>query len=186
MQITEDYTDSELWVNFKSGDKTALKTIYYKYYMMLYRFGLKKSSSSELVEDCLQDLFLKIWKNRDTLGDAVVIKSYLYRAYIRILFDAIKKNERTYKGVDLELELSECSFEESIIKNDSLNESNIFLDKALKHLTKRQKQVVNLYYFEGMPYKQIAEILPMKYQAIRNCVHEALKVLRKNMESRPL
>jgi RNA polymerase sigma-70 factor (ECF subfamily) len=186
MQNTEDYTDSELWVSFKSGDKTALKTIYYKYYMMLYRFGLKKSSSSELVEDCLQDLFLKIWKNRDTLGDAVVIKSYLYRAYIRILFDAIKKNERTYRGVDLDLELSECSFEENVIKNDSLNESNIFLDNALKHLTKRQKQVVNLYYFEGMPYKQIAEILPMKYQAIRNCVHESLKVLRKNMESRPL
>ena len=45
---------------------------------------------------------------------------------------------------------------------------------------------VDLYYFEGMPYKQIAEILPMKYQAIRNCVHEALKVLRKNIESRPL
>ncbi|WP_395627123.1 RNA polymerase sigma factor [Daejeonella sp.] len=186
MQITEDYTDSELWISFKSGDKTALKTIYYRYYMMLYRFGLKKSSSSELVEDCLQDLFLKIWKNRDTLGDAVVIKSYLYRAYIRILFDAIKKSERTYKGVDLDFESSESSFEERIIKNDSLNESNILLDKALQHLTKRQKQVVNLYYFEGMPYKQIAEVLPMKYQAIRNCVHEALKVLRKNMESRPL
>jgi len=91
MQLTEDYSDSELWVKFKSGDKTALKTIYYKYYMMLYRFGLKKSSNSELVEDCLQDLFLKIWKNRETLGEALVIKNYLYRAYIRILYDAIKK-----------------------------------------------------------------------------------------------
>lgn len=179
--MKEDFSDTELWGRFKSGDKSAFKTIYYKYYMTLYRYGLKTSLDAELAEDTLQDLFLKIWKNRNTLGEVASVKSYLYRAYIRTVFEAMKKAKRTYNAADLNLEQADRSIEESMIIDQSLNETNMNLHQALKHLTKRQKQVVVLHYFEGLSYKQIAEILPLKYQAIRNCVHEAIKVLRKNI-----
>jgi len=179
--MKEDFSDTELWGRFKSGDKSAFKTIYYKYYMTLYRYGLKTSLDAELAEDTLQDLFLKIWKNRNTLGEVTSVKSYLYRAYIRTVFEAMKKAKRTYSAADLNLEQVDRSIEESMIIDQSLNETNMNLHQALKHLTKRQKQVVVLHYFEGLSYKQIAEILPLKYQAIRNCVHEAIKVLRKNI-----
>ncbi len=184
--MKEEFLETEIWASFKSGDKSAFKSIYYKYYVVLYRYGLKTSSNEELVEDSLQDLFLKLWKNRSTLGEVVSIKSYLYRAYMRTLFVAIKKARRTYNAVDLNLEEADMSIEESMITDQSVIEANHKLHLALKHLTKRQKQVVVLYYFEGLSYKQIAQILPIKYQAIRNCVHEAIKVLRKNIATDPL
>jgi RNA polymerase sigma-70 factor (ECF subfamily) len=180
-ELTPETSDAELWAHFQSGDKTAFKAIYYKYYMLLYRYGCKTTPNEELVEDSLQDLFLKLWKNRSSLGQVASIKSYLYRAYMRTLFDALKKNSRTYNGADLMLEESESSVEESLISGESVTETNKHLHSALEHLSKRQKQVVILYYFEGLSYKQIAEILPIKYQGIRNVVHEAVKVLRKNI-----
>lgn len=182
--MKEEFSDTELWTSFKAGDKAAFKAIYYRYYMMLYRYGLKTSPDTELTEDCLQDLFLKLWKNRSTIGNVASVKSYLYRAFTHTLFDAIKKTKRTYNGIDLNLEEADQSVEESMITDQSVTETNFHLHQALKHLTKRQKQVIVLYFFEGLSYQQIAEILPLKYQAIRNCVHEAIKILRKNLPSR--
>ncbi|WP_026898213.1 RNA polymerase sigma factor [Daejeonella oryzae] len=182
MELNDKSLEYQLWASFKSGDKAAFKAIYYKYYILLFRFGLKTSTDEDLVEDCLQDLFLKLWNNRENLADVVSIKHYLFRALKHTLYDALKKAGRTYRGVDLPIEESEVSIEEKLINDQSGTEINQHLHTALKHLSKRQKQVVVLYYFEGLSYKQIAEIIPIKYQAIRNCVHEAVKVLRKNME----
>lgn len=184
-KFTPETSDAELWAHFQSGDKTAFKTIYYKYYMNLYRYGCKTTPNEDLVEDSLQDLFLKLWKNRNSLGQVASVKSYLYRAYMHTLFDALKKHNRTYNGVDLMREEAESSVEENLISGESVTETNKHLHYALEHLSKRQKQVVILYYFEGLSYKQIAEILPLRYQGIRNVVHEAVKVLRKNIY-RPL
>jgi len=184
--MKEEFSDAELWVRFKSGDKSAFKAIYYKYYMTLYRYGLKTSLDADLAEDTLQDLFLKLWKNRSTVGEVASVKSYLYRAYIRTLLDALKKARRTYSAADLNIEQTDKSIEENMIIDQSVNETNQNLYQALKHLTKRQKQIVVLHYFEGLSYKQIEEILPLKYQAIRNCVHEAIKVLRKNIVIRSI
>ena len=186
MKMKEEFSDAELWVRFKSGDKSAFKAIYYKYYMILYRYGLKTSLDADLAEDTLQDLFLKLWKNRSSIGDVASVKSYLYRAYIRTVFEALKKSRRTYNAADLNIEEIDKSIEESMIIDQSVNETNQNLHLALKHLTKRQKQIVVLHYFEGLSYKQIEEILPLKYQAIRNCVHEAIKVLRKNIVIRSI
>lgn len=177
-------SESELWDSFKSGDKDAFKAIYYKYYMLLYKYGVKTSADTDLAEDCLQDLFLKLWKNRENLGDISSVKSYLYRAYIRLLFEAIKKSRREINLAELDHPQEESSIEETIIQHQNQAAVNQHLHQALKHLTKRQRQVMLLHYFEGLSYKQIAEILPIKYQAIRNCVHEGIKILRKNIASR--
>lgn len=182
--MMEELSDTELWAKFKSGDKNAFKIIYYRYYMMLYRYGLKTGSDAELAEDSLQDLFLKLWKNKTTLGEVASVKSYLFRSYTRTLLESLKKVKRIYSGSDLNLEESEGSIEESIITDQSAAETSNHLHQALKYLTKRQKQIIILHYFEGLSYKQISEILPLKYQAIRNCVHEAIKVLRKSINSR--
>ncbi|MBC8986636.1 RNA polymerase sigma factor [Pedobacter sp. N36a] len=180
----DKFSESELWDSFKSGDKDAFKAIYYKYYMLLYKYGIKTSADTDLAEDCLQDLFLKLWKNRDNLGNICSLKSYLYRAYIRLLFEAIRKSRREINLAELDHPQEESSIEESIIQQQNQTAANLHLHQALKHLTKRQRQVMQLHYFEGLSYKQIAEILPLKYQAIRNCVHEGIKVLRKNIASR--
>ena len=174
-------SDNKLWKLFKGGDKRAFKEIYYRHYMSLYRHGLKISADEALAEDSIQDLFLKLWRNREQLGDVLSISSYLYRAYTNTLYDALKKSKRNQELTGLDEEAFEPNVEETLISNQLLTEKNEELKLALQHLTKRQKQVVELYYYEGLSYKQIAEILPLQYQAIRNCVHEALKVLRKNI-----
>ena len=176
-------TEVELWSRFKNGDKDSFKEIYYEHYMFLYNYGIKNSYEENLVEDCLQDLFLKLWKNRENLGEVISIKAYLFRAYIRVLFDALKKSRRVLDFSEFESEAETSNIEEEIINYQSQTESKNQINKALSQLSRRHRQVLQLHYLEGLSYRQIEEILPIKYQAIRNYVHEALKVMRKNMAS---
>lgn len=176
-------TEMELWSRFKNGDKESFKEIYYEHYMFLYNYGVKATSEKNLAEDCLQDLFLKLWKNRENLGEVISIKAYLYRAYVRVLFDELKKSKRVLEFSELECDEEISSVEEKIIKNQTETEFKGQINKALNQLSKRHRQVLELHYIEGLSYKQIEEILPIKYQAIRNYVHEGLKVMRKKMAS---
>ncbi|MBY0541884.1 MAG: RNA polymerase sigma factor [Sphingobacteriaceae bacterium] len=181
--MRNEVTEMELWTRFKNGDKESFKEIYYEHYMFLYNYGIKTTSENNLVEDCLQDLFLKLWKNRENLGEVISIKAYLYRAYVRILFDALKKSKRVLDFNELDGETETSSIEENIIHNQSQTEFKTQINKALNQLSKRHRQVLQLHYLDGLSYKQIEEILPIKYQAIRNYVHEGLKVMRKKMVS---
>jgi RNA polymerase sigma factor (sigma-70 family) len=179
----EEYNDSELWVKLKTGDRHAFKTIYFKYYKILYNYGFKISSNSELTEDSIQDLFLKIWKNRAALGDVNSVKSYLYTSLSRILLELIKKQKRSFNSADLQIGAFEKSIEEIITKNQEKNEEHQSLQVAINKLSKRQKEIIDLLINKGLSYKEASEVIPVKYQTIRNCLHEAIKVLRKHMIS---
>ncbi len=176
-------TEMELWSQFKKGDKESFKEIYYEHYMFLYNYGIKNTPEKDLVEDIIQDLFLKLWKNRENLGEVISIKAYLYRAYVRLLFDALKKSRRILNYEETDCDLAVDSIEEHLIKDQSATECKNNIAKALSQLSKRHRQVLQLHYLDGLSYKQIEQVLPIKYQAIRNYVHEALKVLRKKMAS---
>ena len=152
-------TEMELWSRFKNGDKESFKEIYYEHYMFLYNYGVKATSEKNLAEDCLQDLFLKLWKNRENLGEVISIKAYLYRAYVRVLFDELKKSKRVLEFSELECDEEISSVEEKIIKNQTETEFKGQINKALNQLSKRHRQVLELHYIEGLSYKQIEEIL---------------------------
>src|SRR5438477_8459552 len=79
-----------IWNDFRSGDPSAYSLIYRKYFFALYSYGKKFSSDKELIEDCIQDLFIKIWNNRDNLNDTTSIKYYLFISLKRKLVDALK------------------------------------------------------------------------------------------------
>lgn len=178
LNIHNKITERELWIKFKNGDKESFKEIYYRYYMPLYNYGIRTSSENYLVEDCLQDLFLKLWKNRETLGEVISIKAYLYCSYTRLLYDALKKSRRLIDVKEFDMEIEISSTEQNMINNQSKIECKNQINKALNLLSKRHRQVLQLHYLDGLSYKQMEELLPIKYQAIRNYVHEALKIIR--------
>ena len=79
-----------LWMRFKSGDHEALKVLYTRYYPVLYGYGCKLYGDTNTADDSIQELFLKLWKNRENLGEVAAVKPYLFKAYRRIALDQLK------------------------------------------------------------------------------------------------
>ncbi len=76
------------------GDAQALATLFEVHCDALYNYGLKLTGDGELVKDCIQNLFQKLWRRRGGLRAVLVVKAYLFKALRRHLGDEYKRLRR--------------------------------------------------------------------------------------------
>lgn len=178
----ENQSDVEIWEKFKSGDESAFIYIYSKYFSELINYGVQFTSKVNLVEDCVQDLFIQLRKSRKKLG--IIRKSirlYLYISLKRRLIDKMKlmdKRELSASNFSKEFEIVLPS-ETHIIQNDILKEKRVMLEKAMKQLTPRQREVIYYIYYNNFSYADTREIMKIKsVKTVRNLLYRALGSLR--------
>jgi RNA polymerase sigma-70 factor (ECF subfamily) len=169
--------DLQLWQALKAGNKSALESIYRAEAKKLIKYGRKFSRDAQLVEDCVQDLFVELWKNRANLGDTDSIARYLFTSLRR---KVIRKIEQTVKKTSSEEPKeyhfeAEIAIEERLINLEIAADQKEQLETALKNLSKRQQEALYLKYFAEMDYKDIADVMEVNYQSVRNLVFNALK-----------
>jgi len=95
--------DSVTWSAFINGDKEALSSIFITYHDDLSRYGYKLTGDVELVNDCIQNLFLKLWKNHENLKQIDIIKPYLLRSLRNHIIDSLELR-RSFQQIDEDIE----------------------------------------------------------------------------------
>lgn len=171
--------ERETWLAFTAGDDGALKTLYDAHFEMLYSFGRKYANDESLAEDAIQDLFLKLLRNRTALAVPGKLAAYLVRAYRNILVDKLRKLDTTRShelagtgftpGFFLENELEEK--EEQRLLRDRLQ-------KALAALTPRQREIIYLRYHYNFSYEETAAILGLSEKAAYKLMARAIEALK--------
>lgn len=182
----ENKGDPEIWEIFKSGDESAFIYIYSKYFKELINYGIQFTADVNLIEDCVQDLFIKLRKSRSKLG--VIKKSirlYLLISLRRRILDnkAIpKKREQAIKEVSAEFEIS-LPLETHLIQKDILTERRKMLEKGMKQLTRKQREVIYYIYYKNLSYAEAKEILKINSEkTLRNLLYRALGSMRAVMK----
>lgn len=180
-------TDIELWQGLKEENKAALEQLFLRYYDDLFRYAVKFCGDEFVAEDHIQELFLRIWKRRDNLGQVTGVKTYLWTALRRSLIIYQRKRQRESQAFisnGREEAHMEFAVEEVIIQKEEDQEKSEALKQALNELSPRQREIIYLRYYHGMSYKEVEAITSLKYQTLRNHVYEALKVLETVMNTR--
>jgi RNA polymerase sigma-70 factor (ECF subfamily) len=93
-------TDTSLFVAVKKGDKDALSILFLRHYDHLFHYGIRINSNKELVEECIQELFLYIFESHDRLGVIKNEKAYLFSSLRRRVLEKIKKARRENTKLD--------------------------------------------------------------------------------------
>ena len=174
-------SDLLLWKRLKSGDKKALETIYLQEIQFLLSYGKKISANAPLVEDCVQDLFVELWRNREGISDTDSIRRYLIVSLRRKIIRKINKSqkvqsEKVPEEVDFDAELS---IDTKLMAEELSAEQAAQLKLAFAQLSSRQQEAIYLKFYSGMDYKDIAEVMDINYQSVRNLIFNALGKLRK-------
>ncbi len=173
---------AELWIAFRKGDKTAFNTLAIHFYPTLYNFGTKLTHDYSLVQDCIQDLFLDLWRRREYLSETDHVKFYLLKALRRKIYSEKKIKEKWFHTDAEYLEESdftgEFSIEYQIIENESSAIHQQKLQQAVSLLSKRQREAIYLRFYQELDYDQISKIMSINYQSVRNLVHTAIKELQ--------
>jgi RNA polymerase sigma factor (sigma-70 family) len=176
--------DDELWQDFQRGSHAALEVIFLSHYDDLYHYGLKLTGDEELVKDCLQDLFFKLWKNRLSLSSVKVIRPYLYKSLRHVISNAITASSRKKKLTQLAASDTynvTFSQEDFLIQQQHALEKNQKLLATLNGLSNRQREAIYLRFFGELDYGKIAEVMNINPQSVRNLVHQAFKLLKEQL-----
>ncbi|WP_276503725.1 RNA polymerase sigma factor [Terrimonas pollutisoli] len=170
--------DTALWESYKQGDTESFGKLFRRYYQPLFQFGSKFSSEQDLLEDCIQELFVELWQNKSQTK-VQSVKAYLFKAIKYKLFRALQKKS----GLALTTIHEETGFEFShetllISKHDS-EEKTARVIAAMQQLSNRQKEIIYLKFYQELNYEEVSEIMGINYQVARNLFHQSLKALRK-------
>jgi RNA polymerase sigma-70 factor (ECF subfamily) len=175
-------TDSQIWEEYKAGDEKALVYIFKQHYQMLFKYGIKFCQNKDLTKDCIQDIFTDLWDKRKVISSVQHIKTYLFKYFRRYIFNKIQQEKKNSNIDDFDFSglKIESSFESVLINEQISSEMKERVIRAFQKLPKRQQELIYLRFYSDLTYEQIAEIMDLLYQSVRNLLHESLKMLRKD------
>lgn len=175
------YTDSltDWWKQSIEGDTHAFHSIHSALFTGLYNYALKLLQDNELAGDAVQELFVKIWMKRTTIGPLRKVKPYFFTALRRQVLNQLRNlHLRELKISAMPRPDIGFSPEEIVVRNEEYQNLQNKIAELLNELPKRQREVIYLHYFEEMDYTQIADIMGIHYQSVLNLTQKALQKLR--------
>lgn len=184
LEVSVSETDGQLWEAFKSGSEAAFSRIYHQLVQDLYNYGLKVAAQPEKVEDCIQDLFIYIWDNRQNLGPTDNIKFYLFKALKRRILVKMEQQQRKdswLQTAEITREQADVSSEALLISLQAEQDQDARLEKALQSLTSRQREAISLRFYDKLSYAEIAGIMSLTVQSAYSLIARAMEVLREHM-----
>ncbi|MFD3002386.1 RNA polymerase sigma factor [Pontibacter toksunensis] len=174
--------DQQLWDDFRNGCEVSYALIYQSYFYSLYSYGSKICSEREVVKDCIQDLFIYIWKNREKLTTTTSIKYYLYKSLKRRLINSFRFHQKHLGLNEFEVRLETvCSEENNIIVMQTSESQKKRVLLALEKLTVRQKESLVLKFYENLPSEEIGRRMSISVEGVYNLVSKSLSNFSKNM-----
>lgn len=166
----------------RDGDREGLACLYQLYSEDLYRYGYSICRDHEQVEESIHDFFVFLWEYKDKLGNIDNPKSYLFISFKRRLVKQLGKNKNADQLTEKhDTLLSEEDAESKIVAFENQEEYNQKLKAALEKLSAREREVIHLKYFEQYKNEEIAEMLEINHQSMRNLLYRAIQNLRKNI-----
>lgn len=171
----------ELWNQIRDGNSQALSRLFSISYTWLFKYAYTVTGKKELAEDAVQELFLIIWNKRDSISEARSVKSYLIASIRRIIFCRIEKQKnRKKRNYEYELSISDnsCNTEELWVRFETNKEKKGRLKVALNLLSQRQKEAIQLKFYDGLSTTEISDIMEINRQSVYNHVSKGISKMQ--------
>jgi RNA polymerase sigma factor (sigma-70 family) len=170
-------SDNALMLKVKAGDLDKLGLLFKRYGRSLFRFYYRFTRDSDQSEDLAQDVFERILKYRHTYkGDGKFI-TWMYHIARNVLADHVKKTKRVgFEDINnKDGKIPAFSSEEDEIQKEK---DLTLMEVAISMLPDDKKELIILSKFQGLKYKEIAELLNCTENNVKIKVFRALNDLR--------
>ncbi|MCE7057863.1 sigma-70 family RNA polymerase sigma factor [Algoriphagus sp. AGSA1] len=175
------HSDSTIWIEFLQGSEQALATLFELYAHKLFNYGKQFTTDAGIINDAVQDVFYQLIKNKAKLGAAHSVKYYLFSCFRRRLLRLLKQHKKLVFDGDFgesgNFQLTVSPDYHGINTSLTLDQKQI-LENACNKLPVRQREILALYFFEGLTYVEIAEVMEFsQVKSARKLLYRALSSL---------
>lgn len=154
----------------------AIELIFREYYSFVCRKILRVVHEESLAEDIAQEVFLEVWKKRQSLVVTSTLRAYLGRAGVNRALNYLRKHQPELFTED-ELPEPRGSFESALQKLEA-EDLQDGIDRAIAGLPERCRLVFSLSRFEEMSNKEVAAKLGISEKTVENQMTKALRMLK--------
>ncbi len=170
---------NELIEKVIAGDHTAFEILYKTYSQRLIHFSRRYVLDKQTAENIIQDVFLRIWKNKENLDPTKNVQSYLFTAVKNESLKQLRhlSVEKQQQENVSRLSMVELTPDETIDKNELREE----LNKAINDLPEKCHEIFTMSRFDQLKYSEIADILGISIKTVEAQMGRALKKLREQL-----
>ena len=172
-----ELTDSELTLRLKQHDEAAFETLFRRYYRYLYRVSIQYVKDPNLAEDALQEVYLKLWTNRDHIDESQSVKSYLATAMRHQVLNALRNEKRAILR-HLSHHTTRPDADTSTEDTLTLNEYGSVFRDGLRQLSNQRRLVFTLRSEQGLTNEEVATQLKLSINTVKVQYYQACRFLR--------
>ncbi|WP_223577974.1 RNA polymerase sigma factor [Sphingobacterium sp. GVS05A] len=183
MKNTPNTTESEILLRLKAGDELALQELMSRYKGPLAVSMSRLIKSREDIEELLQELFLRVWRNRDNL-DTERYRGYLYKIAENLVYDRLRKATREKRlSVDYFTHIIEAysHIEEGIFGKEMLE----VLQRGIQQLPEQRRKVFELCKIEGKSYEEVSQLLSISVSTVNSHITNANASIKAYFKQHP-
>jgi RNA polymerase sigma-70 factor, ECF subfamily len=181
MPNTVSAVEKVLISKLKIGDSSAFTSIFIAYYKDLVIFASRFTKEFNTAEEIVQDTFVKLWEEHESVNINISLKSYLLKTVQNKCLDWFRHNKIMKKHDKYVME-SSLQFEfdtDSYILHSELQEE---IEATLCKLPDEIAETFRMNRYKGLRYAEIAEILNVSVRTIEVRIGKALNMLRNHLK----
>jgi RNA polymerase sigma-70 factor (family 1) len=176
MAVVRD-SEKEWLVALKEGSEPAFAALYNLHVKTVYAFALHILKSPMLAEDVVQEVFIKLWENKQKLDPNLPIRAYFFTLARNQSLNLIRKASKEHWITD-EIALSAFDNQEDGLAFVQRKQTQVFLGQAIAELPPQRKKIYELCRVNGYSYKQAAEKLGIKDSTINSQMVKAIRFIK--------
>ncbi|HEY8895106.1 MAG TPA: RNA polymerase sigma-70 factor [Niastella sp.] len=170
-------TDEQIMQRIMDKDPTVYNDLYDKLYRKLFLFAKSLIDDTEEARDIVAESFIKLWAQKNQFANMVHLQVYFYTVIKNACIDYIRKNKLRNR-VEHQI-LQSGTISENIIER-KYQEAELVqqLYERINQLPERMQQVFKLTYLDGYSRTEVAQMLNLSENTIRNTNAAAMKAIR--------
>ena len=190
-----DWSDEDLLLEYRSGgDRETFEELVHRYERELYNYLRHYLGDAEMAEDAFQAAFLQVHLKCDRFEPGRRVRPWLYTVATNQAIDAQRRNRR-HRMVSLDRRSGAGGQEDEagtlveLLDGDEpgpvdqleSEEQRRRVRKAVQGLPDSLRQVLLLVYYQGLKYREAAEVLSIPVGTVKSRLHAAIRKLEQSL-----
>ncbi|MBC7925572.1 MAG: RNA polymerase sigma factor [Bryobacteraceae bacterium] len=167
--------DEAIMLQVRAGHTSLLAELFERHHRQVYGFFYRMTSSREMSEDLVQDVFLRILRYRETYQPKTSFTAWMFGIARNAMIDQMRKRRPETVLDDSAPEIQ--SFEPGVDDRLRARQETEILQRALASLPADKREVLILSRYQDMKYEEIGRLLGCEPNAVKQRVFRAVKAL---------
>ncbi len=149
----------------------------------LFRFALRLLGNEEDAKDIIQDAFMKVWHNKEKMGELQNLEAWCMRITRNLALDKLKsKKYRITDNIDRAQELP-ASQQQTPHQRSEQSDLMRRVHGLIHALPEKYRTILQLRDIDGLSYQEIADVLDIEMSEVKVNLHRARKQVREQLQN---